>query len=249
NNTAFLIPAGTVLSPSIRWSDWTAVDQDYRLLLVRHTGSAFEIVAGGNNPQTGNPGQRPTERLSYVTSGPAAVYGVAVERITGNRATQPHLLVPNRELDRRVPAISLGNLADVPAVLTVAAVNSGAPFNREEYSSEGPTNGPGGTATGGFLKPGIAAFANVSTASYGIRGFNGTSAATPHGAGAAALVLQAYPTALPGELQDYLQSAAVNQGLPGPDPQFGYGRLNLNAPPGPWDYPFHSFAPAVVSAP
>ena len=249
NNTAFLIPAGTVLTPSIRWSDWTAKDQDYRLLLLRHNGSAFEIVASANNPQTGLPGQRPTERIIYITSGPSAIYAVAIQRVSGNRAVHLHLLTPNRDLDRRVPAMSLGNLADARAVLTVAAVNAISPFLREEYSSEGPTNGPGGAPTGGFLKPDLAAFANVSTASYGFRAFNGTSAATPHVAGAAALILQAYPTALPGEIQDYLQSAAINQGLPGPDPQFGYGRLWLNAPPGPWDYPYHSFTPAVATPP
>lgn len=249
NDTAFLIPAGTVLTPSIRWNDWTTVSQDYRLLLLRHNGSSFEIVGSSNNPQTGLPGQRPTERITYITGGTAAVYGVAIQRVNGNRSVHLHLLTPNRELDRRVPAMSLGNLADVSAVFTVAAVDADTPFPREAYSSEGPTNGPGGAASGGFLKPDIAAFANVSTASYGARGFNGTSAATPHIAGAAAIVLNAYPTALAGEVQDYLQTNAINQGLPGPDPQFGFGRLRLGAPPGPWDYDYHAFIPHVLATP
>ena len=249
NDTAFLIPAGTVLTPSIRWNDWTAVNQDYRLLLLRHNGSSFEIVSSTNNPQTGLPGQRPTERITYITGGAAAVYGVAIQRVNGNRSVHLHLLTPNRELDRRVPAMSLGNLADVAAVFTVAAVDADAPFPREAYSSEGPTNGPGGAPSGGFLKPDIAAFANVSTASYGARGFNGTSAAAPHVAGAAAIVLNAYPTALPGEMQDYLQTNAINQGLPGPDSQFGFGRLRLGAPPGPWDYEYHAFVPYVLATP
>lgn len=249
NDTAFLIPAGTVLTPSIRWNDWTTVSQDYRLLLLRHNGSSFEIVGSSNNPQTGLPGQRPTERITYITGGTAAVYGVAIQRVNGNRSVHLHLLTPNRELDRRVPAMSLGNLADVSPVFTVAAVDADTPFPREAYSSEGPTNGPGGAASGGFLKPDIAAFANVSTASYGARGFNGTSAATPHIAGAAAIVLNAYPTALPGEVQDYLQTNAINQGLPGPDPQFGFGRLRLGAPPGPWDYDYHAFIPHVLATP
>lgn len=249
NGTAYQIPAGTALAPSIRWNDWTAVNQDLRLVLLRHNGTAFDIVATGNNAQTGLPGQRPTERISYLTSGPAAVYGVAIQRVSGNRGLYLHLLTPNRKLDRQVPAMSLGNLADVTAVLTVAAVDARTPFVREAYSSEGPTNGPGGSPTGGFLKPDLAAFANVSTASYGTRVFNGTSAATPHVAGAAALVLNTYPAAAPGQIQDYLQATAVDQGLPGLDAQYGYGRLRLGAPLKPGNFAYHSFTPFAVVKP
>lgn len=248
NNTAYLIPAGVNLALSIRWDDWITPDEDYRLLLLRHNGSEFQIAAGSDNLQNGLSSQRPTERINFVTSGAAAIYGVAIQRIDSDRNVYLHLLTPNRELDRRVPAMSLGNLADVAAVLTVAAVDVDAPYVREDYSSEGPTNGPGGTAGGGFRKPDLAAFANVTTASFGTRGFNGTSAAAPHVAGAAALVLNAYPGARPGELQDYLQTRAVNQGIPGPDTQFGFGRLRLDAPPGPWDFDYHAFIPMVSGA-
>jgi len=249
NNTGFLIPAGVSLSPSIRWDDWTAVNQNYRLLLLRYNGANFEIVASSDNPQTGLAGQRPTERISYVTGGQPSIYGVAIQRVGSTRNVHLHLITPNRELDRRTPAMSLGNLADVAAVMTTAAVDVDVPFVREQYSSEGPTNGPGGAPGGGQLKPNIAAFANVSTASYGTRIFNGTSAATPHVAGAAAQVLSAYPDALPGELQDFLQSRAIDQGPVGADPQFGYGRLYLADPPDIGDYPYHLFVPAVVQSP
>ena len=135
NGNAYLIPAGVALTPSIRWNDWTEVDQDLRLLLFRYNGSIFEIVGSSNSPQTGLPSQRPTERISYVTGGAAAIYGVAIQRISGSRALHLHLLTPNRELDRRVPAMSLGGLADVAAVMTTAAVDVDVPFVREEYSS------------------------------------------------------------------------------------------------------------------
>lgn len=230
NNTAYQIPAGVALSVAARWDDWAAVNQDYRLHLVRYNGAAFEIVATADNRQTGQAGQRPTERIEYRTGGAAAIYGVVIARVNGGRAVHFDLVTPNRELDRRVPAMSLGNLADAPAALTVAAVRAGAPYPQEDYSSEGPTNGPGGAPVGGLWKPNLAAFAAVTTESYGTRVFSGTSAAAPHVAGAAALVLNAYPTPRPGDTQTLLEDWAVDQGPACLDTRFGFGRLFLNPP-------------------
>jgi subtilisin family serine protease len=243
---AFLIPAGVPINASIRWNDWTAVNQDFSLYIVRYNGSSYDIVATSENPQTGQSGQRPTERVRFTTIGSPAVYGVAIRRESGDRDVFFNLLTPNRELDRRLEVLSLGNLADVPAVLTVAAVDVSAPYIQEVYSSEGPTNGPGGTAGGGRRKPDLAAFANVSTTSYGGQGFNGTSAATPHVAGAAAVVRSAYPDKSPAELQDYLEMLAIDQGVPGPDVEFGHGRLYLGPPPRLVVFDYHAFTPFVT---
>ena len=90
------------------------------------------------------------------------------------------------------PTRSLIDAARSPYAFSVAAVDVDT-FQQEVYSSEGPTHGPGGALTGGNLKPNISGFANVNTWAYG--NFNGTSAATPHVAGAAALsVLTPVPT-------------------------------------------------------
>jgi subtilisin family serine protease len=244
---AFLIPAGIMITASMRWDDWISINQDFSLYMVRYNGSSYDIVATSENPQTGQPGQRPTERLQFVTSGSAAVYGIAIRRESGNRDVYFNMITPNRELDRRLEVLSLGNLADVPAVMTVAAVNVRAPYNQERYSSEGPTNGPGGTSGGGQRKPDLAAFANVSTASYGGGGFNGTSAATPHVAGAAAVVLSAYPEKNPAALQTYLESRAIDQGVAGPDVEYGHGRLHLGTPPQPIIYGHFAFTPFVTT--
>ena len=51
--------------------------------------------------------------------------------------------------------------------MTVAALDVTPPYPQEWYSSsEGPANGFGSTAAGDAVNPNIAAFANVSTASY-----------------------------------------------------------------------------------
>ena len=130
-------------------------------------------------------------------------------------------------------ARSLANLADAPAAMTVAALDVNAPYPQESYSSEGPTNGPGGTASGGAIKPDIAGFANVSTASYPdpANKFNGTSSATPHVAGAAALVKGANPSYTPAQVRSFLEGRAVDMGVAGKDTIYGYGRLYLGTPP------------------
>jgi hypothetical protein len=56
---------------------------------------------------------------------------------------------------------------------------------------------------------------------------NGTSAACPHVAGAAALVLTLRPDLSAGQLAEVLEASADDEGAPGKDPEEGYGRLNV----------------------
>ena len=61
--------------------------------------------------------------------------------------------------------------------------------------------------------------------------FNGTSAATPHVAGAAALALDADPTRTPDQLETFLAGRALDVGPTGADTISGAGRLHLGTPP------------------
>jgi subtilisin family serine protease len=233
DGSAYLIPASTSLGIYMRWSDWTNVNQDYDLHMLRHNGSTWEIIASSTDIQNGGPGQTPTEFVSAVTSGSNAPYGFLVERISGNQSVDFEVLAPSTaHMDEFLHARSLGDIGDAPAAMTVAALDVVSPYPQENYSSEGPTNGPGGSASGGAIKPDISGFANVSTVSYGdVDKFNGTSAATPHVAGAATLALSAYPAYTPDQLQSFLEGRAIDMGPAGKDSQFGYGRLYLGDPP------------------
>jgi subtilisin family serine protease len=221
----------------VRWSDWAAVDQDFDLHLVKFDGTAWQTVASSTDSQNGSPGQTPTEWVSADVFD-FAPYGLRIERKSGDQPVNFELFAPGLisfgfGLREKLQARSLANLADSADAVTVAALNVTAPHAQEFYSSEGPTNGPGGSDTGGFNKPDLAAFANVSTQSYGPGVFNGTSSATPHVAGAATLVLSAYPNFTPDQLESFLTERAVDMGAAGVDTQFGFGRLFLGEPPAP----------------
>lgn len=231
-DSAYYIPAGYLVSVFLRWDDWTNVDQDYDLYIVRNEGSGWEIFAAGNNIQDGSAGQTPTEFASFYTAGSDAFYGIIIENYDATRAVNFELFVPKfYEMDELVYERSISNLADAPQAVTVAALDATSPYPQEEYSSQGPTNGLGGALTGGAIKPDIAAFANVATQSYGGTTFNGTSAATPHVAGAAALVLGANPSYSHMDIRSFLEGQAIDMGSPGKDNLFGYGRLALGDAP------------------
>ncbi len=235
-STAYMIPAGNAIRVFLRWDDWSARNQNYDLFVVKWNGSSWTTVGSSTNPQNGGAGQTPTEYVGVMSSGSAAPYGFFIKRVSSSRNVNMEIFAPKvARLDKIVTARSLANLADSPAAMTVAALDVKAPYPQESYSSEGPTNGPGGTAAGGAIKPDIAGFANVSTASYPdpTAKFNGTSSATPHVAGAAALVKGANPTYTPAQIQTFLQNRAIDMGAAGKDTIYGFGRLYLGAAPGP----------------
>ena len=59
-----------------------------------------------------------------------------------------------------------------------------------------------------------------------VANFNGTSSATPHVAGIVALVISRFPSLTAKEVRDRITSTADHLGLPGFNPQFGFGRVN-----------------------
>jgi uncharacterized repeat protein (TIGR02543 family) len=230
DGTGYVIPAGEPMAVFLHWNDWADVDQDYDLLLVYWDGSAWQVAATSNDFQNGGGGQTPEESL-MITAPQTGVYGVVVVKHSATRDVCFRMHVwPQYGLDERVPERSLSFPADSPDAITVGAVD-GVSYDPEPYSSQGPTLGPGGDCDGGTVKPDLVAYANVSTMSYGAQGFNGTSAATPHVAGAAALVQAAYPSYTVDDLQDYLEAEAIDLGDPGKDNRYGSGRLYLSKVP------------------
>jgi hypothetical protein len=231
DGSAYVIPAGSQILVGLHWDDWTAVDQDYDMILVYWDGDSWEYVTESSNVQNGGAGQTPQELITYVT--PVAVpYGVVVVKSNATRDVCLRLLASHLgpDLDERVPGRSLVFPGDSPDAITVGALDVTS-YNLEVYSSRGPTFGPGGACAGGSTKPDITAYAKISTVSFGPKMFAGTSPAIPHVAGAAALLIEAFPDYTVDELQADLEANAIDRGSLGKDNLYGSGRLYLGNPP------------------
>jgi len=146
------------------------------------------------------------------------------------------------------PAISSGTIyghANANGAIAVGAANYKTPTTPESFSSRGTT--PVLFDTDGNLlppgadprqfKPEIMApdggdttfFGSNDSDASGFPNFFGTSAAAPHAAGVAALLLQALPSLTPTEVRDALETTAQNMGPAGFDTNTGFGLIRADA--------------------
>jgi len=199
----------------LTWNSWPTTDQDYDLYLF---DDALNLVAWSDDWQTGT--QEPTEAIYYIA--PAGTYKIAVAKYSATGDQKVKIFTFYQDLEYQTAAHSLMAPADATGVMTAAAIDQAnwTTGPQESFSSQGPTND-------GRIKPDISAPDGVSSFTYGTTGFFGTSASSPHVAGAAALVLSAMPGLSPNELQSYLEGWAVDMGDAGKDSIYGSGRLRL----------------------
>jgi subtilisin family serine protease len=210
------VGAGQTVVAILKWDDpFGGSCNNYDLYLKRPNGSN---AAWSTNSQTCF--QDPVEVLSY-TSAVSATYSLYIRRANANGLAHFHLYTFHQDLQYQVAAGSLVEPADNPNVLAVGAVPWSSPTTVEFFSSQGPTED-------GRVKPNLAGPDGVSNATYG--SFFGTSASSPHVAGAAALVLQAHAGWTPAEVVSFLEGHAVDLGAAGPDNVYGAGRLDLGQP-------------------
>ncbi len=131
-----------------------------------------------------------------------------------------------------VPVFAAGNGGPDPGTVLAPgsyaesyAVGSTDFFDDISYfSSQGPS------PCDGAIKPNISAPGEfiLSTFPGGNYAFlDGTSMATPHVSGAAAVLLSIDPTMTVDEVEAAISAGAVDLGTPGADNAFGYGRLDL----------------------
>ncbi len=217
---------GQQICGMLSWDAWPTTDDDYDLYLYRDN----QWVMRSDDVQNGS--QTPTEALCY-TADATDTYSFVIVHYSQNYApVQMRLFVTGANLQYATPAGSLVQPADAPEALAVGAIFWMSPYPLEPFSSLGPT-------TDGRIKPDLTAYDGLSTVTYGRSngvsfeqggsGFFGTSASAPLVAGAAALVKQRFPQWTTTDIRDFLKDWAIDMGAPGPDAQFGAGRLHLPA--------------------
>ncbi len=239
-NNILELEAEDKFTVQLRWNDtWGGAARDLDLYLIPPTpgGSFFatDAVAVSENEQSGDAAHIPFEWLEYTVVS-AGVYCLAVSH---NRGTAPSWIQLQA---RKVPSLehhtihhSIGNPAESrnPGLLAVGAAGRNYsldnPFDTniiEPFSSQGP-------APDGRIKPDIVgADAGQSVTYRSERNpdgyFFGTSQASPHVAGLAALVKQRFPEKSPQQLAQYLKNNAEARGAV-PNNIWGHGFARLPA--------------------
>ena len=211
---------------------------DYDLMLL--DADLTTIYAISSNEQSGT--QDPYEEVAFAAAGNEIV-------IVNNLGAAPralHLNIIRGEFD---PAVATDGQtsghASARDAFSVAATNSqvvpftGGPADPvEAFSSDGPRRvfyeadgtpiTPGNflfATNGGEVRqdPDITAADCVATATAGFNPFCGTSAAAPHAAAIAALMLDLDPTITPAQLRTALTSTALDNEAAGVDRDSGHG--------------------------
>jgi hypothetical protein len=224
------IAANATVVVFLQWAnpfDGSANTADYNLLLVDAAGNTLAI-SNDNQLNTKAP---PLEVIVFTnTTGQSITVGVVVNRVAGpalpfslNFNTFGRVTV----LKHNVASGSVSGHPCVRDVLAVGAVDVNSPGfgTLEDFSAQGPCElfFP----THEFrTKPDVAAADGVSTSLPDFTPFFGTSAAAPHVAAVAALLIEAGggPGAVSNpRIANVLRLAAVDRGTPGVDNSFGYG--------------------------
>lgn len=218
---------GEQVAAELKWNDpFGAACRDYDLYLERtdENGNPLLIASSQEVQNDGTqciPNADPVEELTF-TIVVADIYHLVIKKMAAASDATLDLYSAYHDLEYETPANSLMQPGDNPAVTTVGAVPYYSPSTIEPFSSLGPT-------TDNRVKPDIAGPDGVSNSSIG--NFFGTSAATPHVTGAAALVLGILPCLTPSQTGSFLESQVVDLGSPGKDTTYGSGRLSLGQTP------------------
>jgi len=218
-NTVNLSAGGSV-TLILNWDDYANSDADYNLYLYDGDPDAGgNLVASSQTIQTGRRNSpAPYEVISY-TAVTTSTHYIVVRKASSSVAHLPlTLFSTGPALGIKTYVSSITQPADCNSVIAVGATN--LTDGVEYFSSEGPT-------TDGRQKPELSAPNRTVTSLSS--SFAGTSGASPHVAGAAALLLSQHPEFNTSDLRARLIADSYDVSTAGFDSRTGYGRISMDA--------------------
>jgi subtilisin family serine protease len=236
------IASGSFLAAFLQWPDpsnGSANTADYDLFVLDANGSVDACTLQGlsgtctsTNMQLS--GQAPPLETVSVNNntGLTVTVTLVINRAAG--APLPLTLFFNGDIDLLEHNVARGSIFGHPCVrqaLAVGAIRATPNFATnplEAFSAQGPCEifFP---AFDSRTKPDLAAADGVATSLADFTPFFGTSAAAPHVAAIAALLMDVAggPDVLSStQIANILRVAAMDRGTPGPDNRFGYGAVD-----------------------
>ncbi|MCP5548271.1 MAG: S8 family serine peptidase [Akkermansiaceae bacterium] len=228
------MPTGSSVDVYLQWNEPQGLPAtgNYQLQMINNTTGS--VVAWGTGSGT------PYRKLQYTNSGSSADFHIEVMAINDTGAILEMFMDPKNGSTHYITNTSpvdaiFGHPGD-PMVRAVTAVDYTTPAIIEFFASQGPwTQLFGGVAP----KPDLTAPDGVSFSGAGGSHlppyvgttpppyyFFGTSAATPHVAGVAALIWSSDPNQPRVMVDTALMSGATDLGTPGPDNVFGHGLVD-----------------------
>ncbi len=233
NTSTVVVPAGGALTCILQWNDpFGGSANDYDLVLL---DEALNVITASTDVQDGT--QDPIEVIDVVNQGGAdALANIVIDRFAGDARRLELFCLGAGALEHVTTAGSIIGHPALDEVVSVAAIDAADPGldEVESFSSQGPAR-IDFPVRQDRAKPDLAAFDGVSISNAGGfpagpgSAFFGTSAASPHTAGVAALLLQKDATLTPAAVQALLRQGAVDIGAAGFDDASGFGRLDALA--------------------
>ncbi|MGH7895584.1 MAG: S8 family serine peptidase, partial [Candidatus Binatia bacterium] len=229
-----ILPPGGTLSCTLQWNDpFGGSGNDYDLIIL---DANLSLVAESIDPQVG--AQDPIERVAVVNqTNTNQLANVVIDRFAGETRRLELFCLGGGPFEHGTAAGSIFGHPALSSVVAVGAVDVLDPGldDVEAFSSHGPAR-IDFPALEIRAKPDLVTFDGVAISNAGgfpacppFCAFFGTSAAAPHSAGVAALLLDEDPSLTPAEVQAALTRGAVDIGAQGFDDASGFGRIDALA--------------------
>jgi len=216
NSNTINLNAGTSYTLVLNWDAYPTTNINYNLYLYNGDPDAGgSLVASSTYRQNGR--TSPYEAITY-TAATTATHYIVITKDSGEPNVPLTLFSTGPNLSIRTTSSSVVQPADCNSVISVGATN--LTDGVEYFSSEGPT-------TDGRAKPDISAPNRTVTSLSS--SFTGTSGASPHAAGAAALILAQHPEFGTAELRTKLIADSQDVSTSGFDSRTGFGRISMDA--------------------